>query len=115
MRNIVICSDGTGNTFDSRVTNVTHLIRCLALDNHKQQIVVYDQGVGTSTHRWKAVDAYRKGLKDQDALRIPPPPLESTTYQRRSCADKSQRRPNERLTKCPGWESNPHAREGSGV
>jgi hypothetical protein len=46
-RNIVICSDGTGNTFDSHVTNVTRLIKCLALNDHERQVVVYDQGVGT--------------------------------------------------------------------
>lgn len=74
-KNIIICSDGTGNTFDSRVTNVTRLIKYLALDD--QQIAVYDQGVGTSAHRCSAVDAYRKDLKDQDALRVLPPPLES--------------------------------------
>ena len=31
-KNIIICSDGTGNTFESPVTNVTHLIKYLALD-----------------------------------------------------------------------------------
>lgn len=76
-KNIIICSDGTGNTFDSRVTNVTHLIECLALDNHKQQVAVYDQGVGTSVHRCSKVDAYRNSLKDKEALRVLPPPLES--------------------------------------
>lgn len=76
-RNIIICSDGTGNTFDSRVTNVTHVIKCLALDNRKQQVVVYDQGVGTSANRQNVVDAYKKALKDQGALHVLPPPLES--------------------------------------
>ena len=45
-RNIIICSDGTGNTFDRRVTNVTHLIKALALADHTHQVVLYDQGVG---------------------------------------------------------------------
>jgi len=76
-KNIIICSDGTGNTFDSRVTNVTHLIECLALDNHKQQMAVYDQGVGTSAHRCSKVDAYRESLKDKEALRVLPSPIES--------------------------------------
>lgn len=76
-KNIIICSDGTGNTFDSRITNVTHLIECLALDNHRQQVAVYDQGVGTSAHRCSRVYAYKEGLKDPEALRILPPPIES--------------------------------------
>lgn len=76
-KNIIICSDGTGNTFDSRVTNVTHLIKYLALDDHKQQVAVYDQGVGTSADRCSTVDAYKKGLKDKEALQVLPPPLGS--------------------------------------
>ncbi|MGQ0554919.1 MAG: T6SS phospholipase effector Tle1-like catalytic domain-containing protein [Nitrospiraceae bacterium] len=76
-KNIIICSDGTGNTFDSRITNVTHLIECLTLDNHKQQVAVYDQGVGTSAHRCGRVYVYKEGLNDTEALRILPPPIES--------------------------------------
>ncbi len=76
-KNIIICSDGTGNTFDRHVTNVTHLIECLALDNHNQQVAVYDQGVGTSVHRCRKVDAYKEDLKDKEALRVLPPPIES--------------------------------------
>lgn len=76
-KNIIICSDGTGSTFDSRVTNVTHLVKYLVLDGHQQQVAVYDQGVGTGARRCSAVDTYRKGLKDREALRILPPPLSS--------------------------------------
>lgn len=76
-KNIIICSDGTGNTFDRRVTNVTHLIKYLALDNHEQQVAVYDQGVGTSVNRCSEIDAYRESLKDQEALQTLPPPLGS--------------------------------------
>ena len=50
-RNIVVCSDGTGNTFDSRVTNVTRLIKCLTLGDPERQLVIYDQGVGTTARR----------------------------------------------------------------
>jgi uncharacterized protein (DUF2235 family) len=56
-RNIVICSDGTGNTFDQGVSNVTLLIRRIALD--RAQIAVYDQGIGTNAARLDAVKEYR--------------------------------------------------------
>jgi len=82
-RNIVICSDGTGNTFDSHVTNVTRLIKCLALNDQERQVVVYDQGVGTNARRASAVAAYQKGLGGQEALRVLPAPLESTALPKR--------------------------------
>ena len=46
-RNLVICSDGTGNTFDKSVSNVTRLVKLLALNDCDQQVAVYDQGIGT--------------------------------------------------------------------
>ena len=58
-KNIVICSDGTGNTFDKSVSNVTRLIKLLALECHKKQVVVYDQGIGTNEKRLSAVESYR--------------------------------------------------------
>ncbi len=51
-RNIIICSDGTGNTFDQSVSNVTRLIKLLALDTGQEQIVVYDQ---TNARRLEAI------------------------------------------------------------
>ncbi len=77
-RNIIICSDGTGNTFDRRVTNVTYLISALALDDPRQQVVVYDQGVGTNARRSEVVDAYRRGVGDPSSLTVLSAPLGST-------------------------------------
>jgi uncharacterized protein (DUF2235 family) len=37
-KNLVVCSDGTGNTFDNRVTNVTRLVKNLVLDQPKRQL-----------------------------------------------------------------------------
>lgn len=54
-KNIVICSDGTGNTFDGRVSNVTRLVRRLRVDDRETQVVVYDQGVGTAGARTRLV------------------------------------------------------------
>jgi uncharacterized protein (DUF2235 family) len=73
-RNIVICSDGTGNTFGDRVSNVTHLVKLLELDGH--QMVMYDQGIGTSAAGREAVKQYARSLDDPAAL-VPLPALES--------------------------------------
>src|SRR3954452_16727837 len=64
-RNIVICSDGTGNTFDQSVSNVARLIKLLAVD--RQQIVVYDQGIGTNAERLAAVESHRESLPNPES------------------------------------------------
>lgn len=50
-RNIVVCSDGTGNTLENtrekQATNVVRLVESLVLDDPDRQQVFYDQGVGT--------------------------------------------------------------------
>ena len=73
-RNIVVCSDGTGNTFDAGISNVTRLIRLLALDDHLRQVVVYDQGIGTNAKRLDDVQTFAKTIPDCDALVILPAP-----------------------------------------
>ena len=50
-RNIVICSDGTGNSFRRHESNVARLVQHLALADHAAQVVVYDQGIGTDVAR----------------------------------------------------------------
>jgi uncharacterized protein (DUF2235 family) len=67
-RNIVICSDGTGNTFDKSVSNVTRLVRLLAHDDHQTQVTVYDQGIGTNVKRLASVRAYADSIPDKEAL-----------------------------------------------
>ncbi len=69
-KNVVVCSDGTGNTYDSRVTNVTRLVKCLDLDDPERQLVVYDQGVGTSAGRAGEVRGH-----DAPALRMLDAPI----------------------------------------
>ena len=76
-RNLIICSDGTGNTFNKRVTNVTSMIKCLALDRPNEQLVVYDQGVGAGRFRTHDVEAYRDSLVDHEALTILTPSKKS--------------------------------------
>ena len=51
-KNIVICLDGTGNQIEENLSNVLKLYRMLIKD--EEQIVFYDQGVGTlkKTYTW---------------------------------------------------------------
>ncbi len=47
-KNIVICSDGTGNTAGKeRGTNVFKLYEAVELNGTKCQVAIYDEGVGT--------------------------------------------------------------------
>ncbi len=71
-KNVVVCSDGTGNTFDSRVTNVTRLVKNLVLDRPQDQLVIYDQGVGTSGKRERTAR-----VSQDEGLRFLDPPLSS--------------------------------------
>ena len=61
-KNIVICADGTGNAFAKRASNVSRLVKLLALDNPEAQIVSYDQGIGTHPDLGRAVRRFAKCL-----------------------------------------------------
>lgn len=59
MKNIVICSDGTGNTsVKGRGTNVFKLYEAVDTNGHRfrpgltPQIALYDDGVGTENFKW---------------------------------------------------------------
>lgn len=66
-KNIVICSDGTGNTFENNVSNVGRLVRLLSIN--RTQPVVYDQGVGTTEHR-VALQHLKTPLPDHESLHL---------------------------------------------
>ena len=59
MKNIVVCSDGTGNTaIKGRATNVFKLYEAIDLDGASdgpRQIAFYDDGVGTERLRPRAL------------------------------------------------------------
>ena len=76
-KTIVICADGTGNSFGRSVSNVARMIRFLTLDNHASQVMVYDQGIGTDARRWKEIVKFRKTIFDPKALHVLPGPHES--------------------------------------
>jgi len=75
-KNIVICADGTGNSFERSKSNVARMIELLALDDHCKQVVVYDQGIGTDAGRWKEIDKFHEAIGDCEALHVFPGPLE---------------------------------------
>jgi len=77
-RSIVICSDGTGNSFQRHESNVARLVQHLALDDHDVQVVVYDQGIGTDDRRWREIEQYAAAVRDPAALRVLRAPNEST-------------------------------------
>ena len=73
-RNIIICADGTGNTFHTNLSNVVRLVKALRLDDSSRQIVFYDQGVGTREGDIR--DARDFALEDgkRSALQVLSPP-----------------------------------------
>jgi uncharacterized protein (DUF2235 family) len=76
-RNIVICSDGTGNSFKRHESNVARLVPLLSLIDHRAQVVVYDQGIGTDARRWREIEAFRATIRDREALEVLRGPHES--------------------------------------
>lgn len=70
MRNLVICADGTGNTFDGNVSNVTRLVERIEVG--PQQKVAYGQGIGTNADRLAAVERHRSTLENPGDLVILP-------------------------------------------
>jgi uncharacterized protein (DUF2235 family) len=73
-RNIVLCADGTGSTFDDGISNITRMIRLLDLGNHREQVVVYDQGLGTHARRLESVERFAASIPDKHALEVLPGP-----------------------------------------
>jgi len=73
-KSIVICSDGTGNTSGKGVSNVYRLVRLLALQDPTRQLVIYDQGIGTSRTGLREAKALSQSPEGK-ALRVLPGPL----------------------------------------
>ncbi|MGZ8874734.1 MAG: DUF2235 domain-containing protein [Halobacteriota archaeon] len=74
-KNIIICSDGTGNTFSKHVSSITRLVKSVELGNPLKQLVFYDQGLGTNPKLVKEIKAYKNEHgKNRAALEILPPP-----------------------------------------
>jgi len=75
---IVLCSDGTGNAFHERATNVSTLIRSIDLRSSpapdRLQIAFYDQGVGTNPGLVADAKAYSKSRPEAEMLTVLPEP-----------------------------------------
>jgi uncharacterized protein (DUF2235 family) len=73
---IVVCSDGTGNAFSEQVSNVTRLIQLMDLSRPKEQVVFYDQGIGTDSALVAAVQRYKdERPEERAALLVLDPPI----------------------------------------
>ncbi len=77
-KSIVLCSDGTGNAFDERATNVSMLIRSIDLRRHtapdRSQMAFYDQGVGTNPGLVADAKAYARSRPEAEMLTVLPEP-----------------------------------------
>lgn len=74
-KNIVMCSDGTGNTWAEQVSNVTRLVKSLALGRGDGQLAFYDQGIGTNPALVNVVKSFaseptREGLRVLQAPKV---------------------------------------------
>ena len=74
-RRIVMCADGTGNSFDDQVSNVARLITLIDLSRPARQVVFYDQGIGTDATHAGALKTYKDAQADErSALTVLDPP-----------------------------------------
>ena len=72
-RNLVVCSDGTGNTFEQHVSNVSLLVRSAVLSDRDAQLVFYDQGIGTNPALVRRIKEFKAGAR-RNGLEILDPP-----------------------------------------
>ena len=61
-KRIVLCTDGTCNAFGRHSSNVTKLIELLDLSDECVQVAAYDQGLGTTTGQFVAIQTLRSRL-----------------------------------------------------
>jgi uncharacterized protein (DUF2235 family) len=78
-KNIIVCSDGTGNAFKERATNVSALIKSIdlrggATGGQPLQVAFYDQGVGTNPSLVADAKAYSRSRPEAEMLAVLPEP-----------------------------------------
>ncbi|KIP04112.1 hypothetical protein PHLGIDRAFT_110018 [Phlebiopsis gigantea 11061_1 CR5-6] len=66
-RTLVLCFDGTGDQFDADNSNVIQLFTMLQKDDHSQQMVYYQAGIGTYTIPQIATPLWSNFSKTVDA------------------------------------------------
>jgi|AP45_3_1055517.scaffolds.fasta_scaffold33445_2 hypothetical protein len=68
MKNIVICSDGTGNEYGENNTNVVETYAIC--EKAPSQVVFYDPGVGTGG--WECLEGRKPGKPATVGFSLPP-------------------------------------------
>ncbi len=64
-KNIVVCSDGTGNSWGEQVSNVVRLVQSIALNRSAEQVALYDQGIGTDPRHVNEITGYKDRDRDE--------------------------------------------------
>ncbi len=76
-KNVVLCADGTCNAFGRSSSNVGRLLEFIELKKGDQQVVCYDQGIGTSRDEQLRLRTFRESLGREGALYPLDPPRDS--------------------------------------
>src|SRR5262245_2623797 len=74
---VVICADGTCNAFGHSSSNVARLLKFIELQTDDEEVVCYDQGIGTRRDEQARVEAFRDSLGQRCALYLLKPPRDS--------------------------------------
>jgi uncharacterized protein (DUF2235 family) len=69
-KNIIICCDGTGNSFRTRASNVAQMVDHLDLSAEGAQVAVYDQGIGTDSMRAREIRSVHEDFCKAGTLRV---------------------------------------------
>ena len=77
LKNIVLCADGTCNAYGHSSSNVARLLDFIELQTEDEQVVCYDQGIGTRRKEQARVEAFRDSLGQRSALYLLKPPRDS--------------------------------------
>jgi uncharacterized protein (DUF2235 family) len=75
-KNVVLCADGTCNAFGYSSSNVARLIEFIELHKKDEQLVAYEQGIGTTLTQYERIKRFADRLGDNSALWALEPPNE---------------------------------------
>ena len=81
-KNVVLCADGTCNAFGHSSSNVARLLELIELQKENEQVVCYDQGIGTRMEDQARVKTFRDSLGQGCALYLLNPPKDSWNHPR---------------------------------
>jgi len=78
-KNVVLCADGTCNAFGDASSNVARLVEFIELHKKDEQVVAYDQGIGTTLSQYPRLKSFADGLGSDSAFSALEPPNEAWT------------------------------------